>query len=155
MPYLNITATSDAVMSPPVTSWNESDVKYVTEDVRSQLGVTTNPPKLQKRAVFTLTQKSLKHAIDHEVKPADAASYVVGLDSEEEDQDAYRTYLAKTILVSFDSYHIGGQTQIFWTNLLTDTLKDTGSPALAVQAINTAASRMIYTNWKGSYSTGV
>lgn len=136
-------------MSLPVTSWSESEERYLTEDVRNQLGATTNP---QERTVFTLTRESLEHAIDNEVRPADVAPYVVGINTEGYGVYTYRNSLTKTGLISFDSSVNQLETQSFWTNLLTDVIKDTGSPALAVQTINTAASRMIYSHWIGSFT---
>jgi hypothetical protein len=41
---------------------------------------------------------------------------------------------------------------LFWEHLFTDIIAETGSPARAVQAINTLAARMLYTQWLSSLS---
>lgn len=144
-------------MSTPLTSWSELDIRYETTGVRTQLGATTAqtpsvPPDA--RGIFTLTRSSLDNAIENTVKPADMSSYVVGFNREATDDYAYRTYLVKRDLVSFANSFGGEGTQMFWAGLLTDVLEDTGSPAMAVQAINTAATRMLYTHWMGSFTAG-
>ena len=42
--------------------------------------------------------------------------------------------------------------QPFWTDFFTQAVEDTESPALAVQALNTAVARMLYTRWLPSFT---
>ena len=78
MEYINITATGTGPIREPSSSWAESESRYVTDDVRRQLGATNETLTASDRGILTLSKENLYRAIEDRVKPADV-SYAITL----------------------------------------------------------------------------
>lgn len=148
--YVNITATGKGGLTEPKSSWLHDQSRYVTADVRRQLGATNETLTASDRGVLTISKESLDRAVEDEIKPADIAYGAMatgwwgaagGLCTKHRVMKS----LASTSKSPNDS-------QSFWDHFFTEAMEETGSPALAVQALNTAASRMLYTRWFPSFT---
>jgi hypothetical protein len=137
-----VTATSETNHTQPRSLWNQLEVKYITKNVRRQLGGTNETLTHQDRGILSITRESLYNAIEKVVKPTDLR--------DEGDDDGYFTG-HETGNIAFcaecnddDTYE---RTHAFWEYLFSEVIDETDSPALAIQAANTVSARMAYTRW--------
>lgn len=127
--------------------WNHTEFRFNTAELRKQLGVTADPSPPQDRGIFTLTEESFNHVIEHQVKPTDVAVF---------SEPDTSLMIRGNIIFCSDciNFEESGPSDLLWHNLFNDVLEETGSPALATQAVNTAAARMVYMRWLGSFTEG-
>ena len=153
VPYVNITATSPANSSEPRTAWRQAESRYVTTDIRRQLGATAQKFDHSERGVLTLDRDSLFSAIEEEVKPQNL-DFAPGYDNFAGNLAGMPGFFFVSQALAFCGDCIGDAkgTVSLWDQLFVDTLEDTGSPALAIQAVHTAAARMSYSRWLSAFS---
>lgn len=134
--------------SEPTISWNAQQREYDTRDVRSLLGAVAEPLTPRQRGIYDLAQPSVQEAQATMPFVSDAISNalffsfpmtsVVWNSNETEDQND----LMPTVVLGESSS--GNAMHVTHDAIFTQTLKETGNPALALQALNTVLTQVTY-----------
>ncbi|KAL4939106.1 hypothetical protein BDV06DRAFT_199482 [Aspergillus oleicola] len=142
---------SDSEGFEPRMSWNRDRQSYNTSETRRQLGLSLTPESLNRRGVLSLSPRSQWQEYTDELPDRGANSSftvwpflsslpVPGADSLPENSTLPNkgVLLSKTDTTTIDNAHLSH------VHVFQDTLRDTGSPALAIQGLVARSSLMVY-----------
>jgi len=167
--HFNITATSGANRTEPKFSWDAERGAYNTTNTRKQLGVriegvgngTTRPSADADRGILFITPESFRDDITAVVQDAVVGEDLFGAVGNEfvasilspETSTGPLIFCSDCLGDNFDRtktlYRASAQ---YFENLMDDILNDTGSPALALQSVNTVRARMAYQKWVSTFT---
>ncbi|KAJ4286473.1 hypothetical protein N0V90_013173 [Kalmusia sp. IMI 367209] len=124
----NISATRDATHTEPAPNWSNSEGSIDTKNIRNQLGVSRSNEDGARRGVLRLDMEKVDAALER---------YIASFSPEKNWNATITNRLSLPPVLNA---------------IFTDTMDDTGNPALAWQALMTSVLRNAYYDWLPAFT---
>ncbi|KAH7000729.1 hypothetical protein EDB80DRAFT_649946 [Ilyonectria destructans] len=152
---LNIKASSLYNRTEPAYTWDANSSSYDTSAIRNQLGVASLKERLRNsnRGILTISPQDMEKSLAEARKKARGPPYQDGDDyygwMDMIFPDTTNVALCPTCQAE-DKFQVVNSAS---TSLFAETIKDTDSPALAIQGLLTGVMRMVYYDYNTFFSS--
>ncbi|RYP21728.1 hypothetical protein DL765_002084 [Monosporascus sp. GIB2] len=152
--YLNVTALSNHVLREPRYVWDQEQGLYNTMEVQHQLNSSPDSSGAEDRAILTIGADDMRAQLaDLAGKPLDMRRHV---DLANLLGGKLTTTAGAFALSPLAAPDVSGLeiSDAILSSMFHRTIRDTGSPARALQAWRTTLARMVYYDYIGTFTAG-
>lgn len=155
--HLNISASGppqSRKMEPGALQWDSGAAMYRHDDVQRQLGATKDSVSLDDRGILAMDKDSFYDNLEKIKKMSVNNTEGFGNDTTGYMESALRVPLSISVLYCSGCPQTDDVllSSIFLHGLVRDIIAETGSPAMALQAVNTILMRQIYHSFANAFT---